>query len=74
MGGVFLAAGVAVGLPLTDTLMFAIGLLVANVPEGLLPTITLALAVGVRPRPPGSGDQTPERRRDARLHQRHLHR
>ena len=27
--------------------MFAIGLLVANVPEGLLPTITLALAVGV---------------------------
>lgn len=48
MGGVFLAAGVAVGLPLTDTLMFAIGLLVANVPEGLLPTITLALAVGVR--------------------------
>jgi magnesium-transporting ATPase (P-type) len=27
---------------------FAIGLLVANVPEGLLPTITLALAVGVR--------------------------
>ena len=28
--------------------MFAIGLLVANVPKGLLPTITLALAVGVR--------------------------
>ena len=27
---------------------FAIGLIVANVPEGLLPTITLALAVGVR--------------------------
>ena len=27
--------------------MFAVGLLVANVPEGLLPTITLALAVGV---------------------------
>lgn len=36
------------GLSLTDTLTFAIGLLVANVPEGLLPTITLALAVGVR--------------------------
>ncbi|HET8601000.1 MAG TPA: cation-transporting P-type ATPase [Segeticoccus sp.] len=36
------------GLSLTDTLNFAIGLLVANVPEGLLPTITLALAVGVR--------------------------
>ncbi|QNS02315.1 cation-translocating P-type ATPase [Streptomyces xanthii] len=48
MGAVFLVLGVAVGLPLTDSLMFAIGLLVANVPEGLLPTITLALAVGVR--------------------------
>ncbi|MFD5411980.1 cation-translocating P-type ATPase [Streptomyces nojiriensis] len=48
MGAVFLVVGVAVGLPLTDSLMFAIGLLVANVPEGLLPTITLALAVGVR--------------------------
>ncbi|MFB8394397.1 cation-translocating P-type ATPase [Streptomyces yangpuensis] len=48
MSAVFLVTGVAVGLPLTDSLMFAIGLLVANVPEGLLPTITLALAVGVR--------------------------
>ncbi|MFB9557143.1 cation-transporting P-type ATPase [Streptomyces roseoviridis] len=48
MGALFLVVGVAVGLPLTDSLMFAIGLLVANVPEGLLPTITLALAVGVR--------------------------
>ena len=38
----------AAGLSLGDTLNFAIGLLVANVPEGLLPTITLALAVGVR--------------------------
>ncbi|MFB7169963.1 cation-translocating P-type ATPase [Streptomyces sp. NPDC056254] len=48
MGAVFLVTGVAVGLPVTDSLTFAIGLLVANVPEGLLPTITLALAVGVR--------------------------
>jgi calcium-translocating P-type ATPase len=35
------------GLPLRDAFNFAIGLIVANVPEGLLPTITLALAVGV---------------------------
>ncbi|WP_207945889.1 cation-transporting P-type ATPase [Actinomadura sp. 7K534] len=48
MGAVFLLLGALVGLPLTDALMFAIGLLVANVPEGLLPTITLALAAGVR--------------------------
>ncbi|RAJ66570.1 calcium-translocating P-type ATPase [Streptomyces sp. Amel2xB2] len=48
MGAAFLAVGVAAGLPVTDALTFAIGLLVANVPEGLLPTITLALALGVR--------------------------
>ena len=35
------------GLPLGDSFSFAIGLIVANVPEGLLPTITLSLAVGV---------------------------
>jgi calcium-translocating P-type ATPase len=36
------------GLPLDDAVVFAVGLLVGNVPEGLLPVITLALAVGVR--------------------------
>jgi calcium-translocating P-type ATPase len=36
------------GLPVTDAVIFAVGLLVGNVPEGLLPVITLALAVGVR--------------------------
>jgi len=49
VGVVFFALGTLVaGLPLDDSVTFAIGLLVANVPEGLLPTITLALAVGVR--------------------------
>ena len=38
----------AAGLSLSDASVFAIGLLVGNVPEGLLPVITLALAVGVR--------------------------
>ena len=48
-GVLFLALGTTfAGLPLADAVIFAIGLLVANVPEGLLPTITLALAVGVR--------------------------
>jgi calcium-translocating P-type ATPase len=48
-GVIFLGVGtLAAGLPLNDALTFAIGLLVANVPEGLLPIITLALAVGVR--------------------------
>jgi calcium-translocating P-type ATPase len=36
------------GLSLQDAVVFAVGLLVGNVPEGLLPVITLALAVGVR--------------------------
>jgi magnesium-transporting ATPase (P-type) len=56
IAAVAIAAGLAfipfgalvAGLSLTDAVIFAIGLLVANVPEGLLPTITLALAVGVR--------------------------
>ena len=49
-GGVFLVGGHhrrGAARP-TDALNFGIGLLVGNVPEGLLPTITLALAVGVR--------------------------
>jgi len=49
MGVAFIPLGTLVaGLSLGDAVNFAIGLLVANVPEGLLPTITLALAVGVR--------------------------
>jgi calcium-translocating P-type ATPase len=46
--GFFAIGTLVAGLSLHDSLSFAIGLLVANVPEGLLPTITLALAVGVR--------------------------
>ena len=47
-GIAFLPIGLAAGLGMASAASFAIGLLVANVPEGLLPTITLALAVGVR--------------------------
>ncbi|MFJ8625085.1 cation-translocating P-type ATPase [Kitasatospora sp. NPDC093550] len=48
VGLAFLPMGLAAGLSLTASVAFAVGLLVANVPEGLLPTITLALASGVR--------------------------
>jgi magnesium-transporting ATPase (P-type) len=48
VGAAFLPAGLAAGLGWSAAISFAIGLLVANVPEGLLPTITLALAGGVR--------------------------
>jgi magnesium-transporting ATPase (P-type) len=37
----------AAGLSLRDSVVFAVGLLAGNVPEGLLPVITLALAVAV---------------------------
>jgi len=36
------------GLSLRNSVVFAVGLLAGNVPEGLLPVITLALAVAVR--------------------------
>lgn len=36
------------GLSLTESFLFGIGIIVANVPEGLLPTLTLSLAMGVR--------------------------
>lgn len=37
----------AAGLSIEDSIVFAVGLLAGNVPEGLLPAITLALAVAV---------------------------
>jgi calcium-translocating P-type ATPase len=48
VGVLFLPLGMLAGLGATESVAFAIGLIVANVPEGLLPTITLALALGVR--------------------------
>ena len=48
LGLVFFAIGHALGLPFWGNLTFAIGIIVANVPEGLLPTVTLALAVGAQ--------------------------
>ncbi|HEV7401439.1 MAG TPA: cation-transporting P-type ATPase [Chthoniobacteraceae bacterium] len=46
LGVVFFFIGQAIGLPFWATFIFAIGIIVANVPEGLLPTVTLALAMG----------------------------
>jgi len=48
VAGAFLPIGLAAGLTVSAAISFAVGLLVANVPEGLLPTITLALAAGVQ--------------------------
>ena len=49
MGGVFFIAGTMLGgLSKLSAFLFAVGIIVANVPEGLLPTLTLSLALGVR--------------------------
>jgi len=44
----FFAIGQLLGLGFWANLLFAIGILVANVPEGLLPTVTLALAMATQ--------------------------
>ncbi|NIH69188.1 cation-translocating P-type ATPase [Modestobacter marinus] len=41
-------AGVLLGLPAADGFLFAVGVTVALVPEGLLPTVTLSLARGAQ--------------------------
>ena len=46
LGVLFFFIGRAIGLPFWSNFIFAIGIIVANVPEGLLPTLTLALALG----------------------------
>jgi Ca2+-transporting ATPase len=43
----FLVAG-WLGMGLTERFVFAIGVMVANVPEGLLPTVTLSLALATQ--------------------------
>lgn len=45
---VFALTNLLVGMELKESFIFAIGIIVAFVPEGLLPTVTLALAIGVQ--------------------------
>jgi magnesium-transporting ATPase (P-type) len=48
VGLAFFAIALGVGSPATDGFLFAIGVTVALVPEGLLPTVTLSLAMGAQ--------------------------
>jgi calcium-translocating P-type ATPase len=48
MGVALFFIGQAMGLPTWENLLFAIGIIVANVPEGLLPTVTLSLAMATQ--------------------------
>jgi len=45
LGFVFFTAGELIGISTFDNFIFAIGIIVANVPEGLLPTVTLSLSL-----------------------------
>jgi len=45
LGFVFFIAGELIGISTWDNFLFAIGIIVANVPEGLLPTVTLSLSL-----------------------------
>jgi P-type Ca2+ transporter type 2C len=44
----FLLAVVLTGVTLTESFIFALGMIIAFVPEGMLPTVTLALAMGTQ--------------------------
>jgi len=48
LGVTFFFIGQAMGLGFWANFMFAIGIIVANVPEGLLPTVTLSLALATQ--------------------------
>jgi calcium-translocating P-type ATPase len=48
IGLLFFAVGAAIGVPFWRDLVFSIGIIVAMVPEGLLPTLTLSLVFAAR--------------------------
>ena len=48
VGGLCFAAGWAMGMPLASDVIFAIGVIVAMVPEGLQPTLTLSLVLATQ--------------------------
>jgi P-type E1-E2 ATPase len=44
----FFGIALLVGMPASDGFLFGVGITVALVPEGLLPTVTLSLAMGAQ--------------------------
>jgi calcium-translocating P-type ATPase len=48
LGVAFYLVGRTLGLPFWEAFLFGIGIIVANVPEGLLPTVTLSLAMATQ--------------------------
>ena len=48
LGSLFFVVAGFLGMGLEERFVFAVGVTVANVPEGLLPTVTLSLALGMQ--------------------------
>lgn len=48
VGSLFFAVSLMIGIAWRDAFLFAIGISVALIPEGLLPTVTLSLAMGAQ--------------------------
>ena len=48
LGILFFAFGIFTGMPLSVAFLFGIGIIVANVPEGLMPTISMSLALAAQ--------------------------
>ena len=48
IGAIFFAVGAAIGVPFWKDFIFSIGIIVAMVPEGLLPTLTLSLVLAAQ--------------------------
>jgi len=48
IGVLFFGVGLAIGIPVWKDFIFSIGIIVAMVPEGLLPTVTLALVLATQ--------------------------
>ena len=48
LGVLFFALGIVLNIPPLDAFVFAVGIVVANVPEGLSLTITVALALSAK--------------------------
>jgi magnesium-transporting ATPase (P-type) len=48
IAGLFFVVSLLAGIPWRDAFLFAIGVAVALIPEGLLPTVTLSLAMGAQ--------------------------
>jgi sodium/potassium-transporting ATPase subunit alpha len=48
VGALFFAIGALIGVPVWQDVLFFIGIIVAMVPEGLLPTLTLALVLAAQ--------------------------